>query len=289
MAKKTTQYPARTLRLRRLAAELVRRREAAGLSRDAAAQQVEIAASTLYRIETGQARPQARTLRDLLTLYGVTGGERETLVKLSQEAGKRGWWQSYDEALPSEYSTYISLETEASSIRTFQPSSVPGMLQTEDYARALIRGELPEAHIEEIERQIEVRIARQEHLVKDDPQFWVILDEAVLRRPVGGSRTMGAQLRRLAATSSDLPRLTVQLIPFSAGPHPGLPGSFTILDFPEIVDPKVIYLEGQTGGVYLEDPADIQQYELMFSHLTAMALSPEDTRAMLISMADDLS
>lgn len=289
MARKTTQPPARTLRLRRLAAELVRRREAIGLSREEVAQRLEIAVSTLYRIEIGQARPQTRTLRDLLTLYGVTGTERDALITLSKEAGKRGWWQSYEGVLPSDYTTFISLETEASSIRTFQPLVVPGMLQSEDYARALTLGESPETGTSEIERQVEVRMSRQEHVIKDDPQFWAVLDEAVLRRPVGGPQVMAAQLRRLAQISGELPRVTVQVVPFTAGPHPGLPGSFAILGFPESVDPDVVYLDGHTGGAYLEEPAEIRQYELMFNHLVAMALSPAKTRAMLLSMAEGLT
>lgn len=289
MARKGTQTPARTLRLRRLGAELVRRREASGLSREEAAERLEVVPSTLYRIEVGQARPQARTLRDLLNLYAVTGEERDALLTLSKEAAERGWWQSYDDVLPSDYTTFIGMETEASSIRTFQPSVVPGMLQTEDYARALARGELAETGVEEVERQVEARMARQEHVTKDDPQLWAVLDEAVLRRPVGGPGTMAVQLRQMATASAKLPRVTVQVIPFAAGPHPGLPGSFVIFGFPEPIDPDVVYLEGQTGGVYLEEPDEIRQYELMFSHLTAMALSPDDSRAMLTALADEMS
>src|SRR5260370_36719114 len=198
MAGRGNQEQTPSLRARRLAAELQRRREATGMSREEVARQLEWSTSTLFRIETGRNRPQPGNVRILLELYGVTGAERDGLIQLTREARQPGGWHSFRDVLPNPYEVYIGLEAGAASIRNFEPVVVPGLLQTADYARETFRHGPIELAAEEIERLVEVRLARQEILTRDDrPRLWAVIDEAVIRPVAGGTEVMRGQLRSL--------------------------------------------------------------------------------------------
>lgn len=271
----TEQNP--TLRGRRLAVELMRRREAAGLSREEAARRLDWSTSTIFRIETGRSRPQPGNVRVLLDLYGVTGAERDGLVQLAREARQPGWWHSFRDVLPNPYEVYIGLEAGAASIRNFEPVVIPGLLQTEDYARAMFKGGARELDREEVERRIEVRLARQKILSRQDrPRLWAVIDEAVIHRLVGSPAMMQGQLRHLVETAEQ-GRTTIQVVPYRAGAHAGTTGPFVILDFPEPSVPAVVYVETLAGDIYLEQRADVDRYTLAFDRLLAAALHPDDS------------
>jgi transcriptional regulator with XRE-family HTH domain len=274
-----------TLRGRRLAVELMRRREASGLSREEAARRLEWSTSTIFRIETGRSRPQPGNVRVLLDLYGVTGSERDGLIQLAREARQPGWWHSFRDVLPNPYEVYIGLEGGAASIRNFEPVVVPGLLQTEDYARAMFKGGPRELERDEIERRVEVRLARQQILTRGDrPRLWAVIDEAVIHRLVGDPAVMRAQLGHLIDTSEQ-GKTTVQVVPFRAGAHAGTTGPFVILDFPEPTDPAVVYVETLAGDIYLEERADVNRYTIAFDRLLAAALHPDDSVRLIQQVA----
>jgi transcriptional regulator with XRE-family HTH domain len=278
--------PITTVRLRRLAAELKRLRESEDLSQEDVCERTGMTRSTLYRIENGQRRPQRRTLIQLLDLYGVEDPQRGDLLTLLKESGQRGWMQRF-KGLPEQYSTYISFEAEAQRLRQYESQVIPGLLQTEDYAREVIRGVLPQATPEEIDERVAVRMERQAHLTRDHPlELWAIMDEAALRRTVGGREVMKAQLRRLIDVAA-LPYATLQAIPFGTGAHPGMMGAFLIIDFPDPSDPSVVCIENGAGNLFLEDPAEIRRYDLMYDHLQARALSPEETGHLMDRIAKE--
>ncbi len=213
-----------TLRGRRLAMELLRRREATGLTREEVARQLEWSPSTLFRIETGRSRPQPGNVRMLLELYGVTGPERDGLIQLTREARQPGWWHSFRDVLPNPYEVYIGLEAGAASIRNFEPVVVPGLLQTADYAREIFRNGPIELDPDEVERLLEVRLARQQILAREDrPRLWAVIDEAVIHRVVGDTEVMRGQLRHLAGTAQQ-GKTTIQVVPYRAGAHAGTTG-----------------------------------------------------------------
>jgi transcriptional regulator with XRE-family HTH domain len=274
-----------TVRLRRLAAELRSLRSAAGLTRDEVVERTGINVATMYRIEHARVRPQTRTLRTLLDLYGVEKDQQAELVALLRDARERGWLHAYQSELPEQYMTFIGFEGEAESEWDYESLFVPGLLQTEDYARALISGTLPFASRDEVERRVEVRMARREVLQNENPlELWGIIDEAVLRRQVGGSAVMRAQFRHILE-ASELPNITFQVIPFDGGAHPGMAGSFIALQFVEEAIPAVIYVESMAGELFLEHESDVRRYKLMFEHLRAVAASPDVSRSLLGSLA----
>jgi transcriptional regulator with XRE-family HTH domain len=278
-----------TLRGRRLAIELQQRREATGLSREEVARQLEWSASTLFRIETGRSRPQPGNVRALLELYGVTGPERDGLIQLARDARKPGWWHSFRDILPDPYGVYIGLEAGTATIRNFQPIVVPGLLQTEEYARATTRNGAYELDHDEVERRVEVRMARQEILARHDrPRLWGIVDEAVIHRQVGGPEVMREQLRHLADCAGQ-GKTTLQVVPYRAGAHAGTTGPFTILEFPEPADPAVVYVETLAGDIYLEEPADVNRYSIAFDRLLAAALHPDDSVRLIEQVASAMT
>lgn len=278
-----------TLRGRRLALELLRRREASGLSREETARQLEWSTSTVFRIETGRSRPQPGNVRALLELYGVTGPERDGLIQLSRDARQPGWWHSFRDVLPNPYEVYIGLEAGASSIRNFEPVVVPGLLQTEEYARETFRNGPLELDRDEVERLVEVRMARQKILSRNDrPRLWAVIDEAVIRRVVGGPEVMRGQLSHLA-DCAEQGKTTVQVVPYRAGAHAGTTGPFVILEFLESTDPAVVYVETVAGDIYLEEPADASRYNLAFDRLLAAALHPDDSVQLIEQAADALT
>jgi transcriptional regulator with XRE-family HTH domain len=266
-----------TLRGRRLALELMRRREASGLTREEVARRLDWSTSTIFRIETGRSRPQPGNVRVLLDLYGVTGAERDGLIQLAREARQPGWWHSFRDVLPNPYEVYIGLEAGAASIRNFEPLVVPGLLQTQDYARAMFKGGARELDRDDVERRVEVRLARQEILTRDDrPRLWAVIDEAVIHRLVGGPAVMRNQFKHLVDTAEQ-GRTTIQVVPYRAGAHAGTTGPFVILNFPEPSDPAVVYVETLAGDIYLEQRADVDRYTLAFDRLLAAALHPDDS------------
>jgi transcriptional regulator with XRE-family HTH domain len=276
-----------TVRLRRLAAELRALRASSGLTRDEVVERTGINVATMYRIEHARVRPQTRTLRTLLDLYGVEKEQQAELVGLLRDARERGWLHAYQSELPEQYTTFIGFEGEAESAWEYESLFVPGLLQTEGYARAVITGTLPFASRDEVERRVEVRIERQEVLRNENPlQLWSIVDEAALRRQVGKSAVMQAQLRHLIE-ACELPNVTFQVIPFDAGAHPGMPGSFIVLQFTEEAIPDVIYVETMAGELFLEEESDIRRYKLVFEHLRAVSASPDASRSLLASLATE--
>jgi transcriptional regulator with XRE-family HTH domain len=277
-----------TVRLRRLAAQLRQLREAAGLTQEDVAERTGKDRSTLYRLENAQQRPQRATLIQLMDLYGVDPGKRAELLAVLRQAGELGWVRGHRSQLPEVYSDYISFESEASTISNYESLFIPGLLQTEDYTRAVIRGTLPHATDEQIENRVAARMERQAVLAKQNPaRLWAIMDEAAVRRTVGGPEVMREQLRRIAAAASK-PNLTAQIIPYAAGAHPGMQGSFILLDFPDPADPSLIYMESLAGDLFLENSTDISRYIENFQHLRAAALRPDETIALLAEAADNL-
>ena len=274
-----------TVRLRRLAAELRALRASSGLTRDEVVERTGINVATMYRIEHARVRPQTRTLRTLLDLYGVDKEQQAELVGLLRDARERGWLHAYQSELPEQYMNFIGFEGEAEREWNYESLLVPGLLQTEDYARAVIRAGFPTADRDEIERRVEVRVARQEVLQGEAPlQLWGIVDEAALRRQVGGPAVMRAQSGHLLE-ASDLPNVTLQLIPFDAGAHPSMVGSFIVLQFVEEAIPDVIYVETMAGELFLEAESDVRRYKLIFEHLRAVSASPDASRSLLSSLA----
>lgn len=279
----TRQTP--TVRLRRLAAELRTLRASAGLTRDEVVERTGINVATLYRIEHAKVRPQTRTLRTLLDLYRADQESQAELIALLRDARQRGWLHAYQSDLPEQYTTYIGFEGEARSVWNYESLFIPGLLQTEDYARAVIGAGLPGARREDIEPRVQVRMQRQDVLRNDSPlELWAIVDEAALRRQAGGPAVMQAQLRHLL-DAVELPNITLQVIPFSVGAHAGMPGSFVFMQFAEATIPYVVYLDSMAGDLFLEAEADVRRYRLAFEHLRAVAVSPDASRALVTALA----
>jgi transcriptional regulator with XRE-family HTH domain len=274
-----------TVRLRRLAAELRRLRAGTGLSRESVSERTGINVVTLYRIETGRTKPQLRTLNALLTTYRAGADEHSYLTTLCRDAGQRGWLRPYHSDLPEEYTAYVSFEEEASAVCNYESLFVPGLLQTEDYARAAIRGVWTTITSQQVDDRVQARIERQQVLAKDAPlKFWAVIDEACLHRRVGGAAIMRGQLRALA-TSTGNPNVTVQVIPFGAGVHPGMLGSFVQMSFPDPLDMDIVYIESMAGDLFLESDAEISRYTSMFDLLRAVALSPDHSRELISRLA----
>jgi transcriptional regulator with XRE-family HTH domain len=282
--------PSPTVRRRRLRYELRRLRLEHGLTIEQVQERSggDIKAPSISRWENGERSVRPTDLRLMLDIYDVQGERRETLLTLSRQAKERGWWQSYASAIPEWFQVYVGLEAEAALIHEYAAELIPGLLQTPDYYRAFLRA-APAADEDEAERKIEVRTARQERLTGEDPpEYWAVLNEAVIRRVVGDAEAMRKQLDHIAQVAA-LPHVNVQVLSFGAGVHPAMDGSFSILGFPEATDPDVVYLENQAGSLYLEEEAEIDRYARMFSHLIAKALDPEESRRMIARVARDLT
>jgi hypothetical protein len=239
-------------------------------------------ATKLSRLETGRVGASPRDIRDLCIVYGITDpAERERLMALAREGKQRAWWQQSD--LP--YATYIGLEAEAASISDYNTDVVTGLLQVEGYARAIFESGDPPLEEAAIKWRIQARIRRHALLARDDaPPFHCIVDEAALRRPVGGPAVMRAQLERIIEVAS-LPKVTFQLIPFTVGAHLGLDSNFVILGFDKPMVNDVVYVEGIIGNMYLESAADLERYRRIFSRLQSIALDPEESVAMVARIA----
>jgi transcriptional regulator with XRE-family HTH domain len=279
--------PSPTVRRRRLAARLRELRENANLTIDEVGDRLECSASKISRIETGHVGVTPRDVRDMLEVYGVEDPERDALVQLAREARKKGWWHAYNEVFTG---AFVGLESDASFLHTFQALLVPGLLQTEAYTRAVIRAIRPDIGEADVELRVRARLSRQKLITEESnpPEYWAVLDQGVLERVVGGPEVMREQLKRLVEVAS-LPHVTLQVVPFSTGAHAGMEAPFLILGFPEQADPDVVYVEYSTSGVYLEQLDDVHRYTLMFDHLRASALKPDDTVELVDRTADRLS
>jgi len=277
-----------TVRRRRLALELRRLREAARLTCEEVADHLECSASKISRVETGRVSVSPRDVRDMLELYGVPPAQRESLVQLARDSRQKGWWHAYSDTMQPQFVTYVGLESAAAEIRIYEVSLIPELLQTEDYARAVIRSGMMNSPAEDVERRVALRMARQPAVTRDDPpKVWAVLDEAALRRRVGGAGLMRLQLEHLLAQAT-LPNVAVQVIPFGGGAHPAMGRPFIILVFPERVDTDVVYLEDLTSALYLEDVADVDRYNVFFNHLRASALSFDDSSALIASVLKEM-
>jgi transcriptional regulator with XRE-family HTH domain len=276
------------VRRRQLMTELKRLRESAVLTQEDVAGQLDWHPTKIMRIETGRTAPHPNDVRVMLGLYGVAdSGVLAGLLKLAKDARQRGWWYSYKDVLLSRFELFLGLESEADSIRDFELSMIPGLLQTDDYARELIRG-LMAFDAAEIERRVELRMARQQILDREDaPHLWAIVDEAAVHRVVGGKAIMKAQLLHLA-NSAEHGRTTIQVLPFSAGPHPGQTGPFIILGFAEPTEPEVVYMETVGGNLYVDKSEEVRLFSTVFDQLRAVALSPSQSAAMLQALAGEL-
>jgi transcriptional regulator with XRE-family HTH domain len=277
----TTRTPTR--RRRRLGAELRRLREAAGLTIDRVAEALECSQSKVSRIETGQVSATPRDVRDMLELYRVDDAQLEAMVQIAREARQRGWWYRFVD-VPDGVPAYVGLEAAATSIDIYMSLIVPALLQTADYARAVISGVRPDLPAEEIARRVELRMSRQELLDQDNPPaLRVLLDDTVLRRPVGGPAVMRGQLRRLVEDAAR-PTVALQVLPIGTGAHAGMDGPFTIFGFPAPAEPDVVALDSAADALYLESAEDLRRYRRVFERLLPSALTPEESIAFIAAL-----
>jgi transcriptional regulator with XRE-family HTH domain len=268
-----------------LGLELRRLREAAGVTIETVAERLECSSSKISRIERGHSGASPRDVRDMLAVYGVRGPTAEELIQVAREARLKGWWHLYGTVLTT---AYVGLEASAASIRSYEAQVVPGLLQIPEYARTMISRARPDVSMAEIDRRIHVREARQSLLTQESPlHLWVVLDEAVFHRLVGGRAVMHKQVVRLI-DAADLPNVTLQVLPFSFGAHAGMDGSFSILSYDEPADPDVVFAENAAGGLFLEKDEELRRYHQIFDHLQVSALPPNETVAFLASLEREL-
>jgi transcriptional regulator with XRE-family HTH domain len=261
-----------------LGAQLRRLREAAGITPEQAGYEIRASRSKISRMEHGRVGFKQRDVADLLTLYGVTDERtRSSVLSLAKQANTQGWWRQYGDILPDWFEAYLGLEAAATLIRTFELQFVHGLFQTEAYARAVTVLGHRAAQPSEIDRRVTLRMKRQDLLEGPDaPRVWSVMDEAALRRPVGGRHVMREQLNRLIEVAA-LPRITVQVVPFRRGGHAGAGGSFTVLRFGQPDLPDVAYIEQLTSALYLERRTDVDHYLEVMNRLSAEALTPVGT------------
>lgn len=276
-----------TVRRRRLGLILRELRERRTMTGEEVGLAVERSASWLSRVETGRVGLRVRDLRDLLDVYEVDDLKlRGELEDLAREGKQRGWWSRYADTISGPYATYIGFEAEASALLIYEPTVVHGLLQTEDYARAIARNALPpRPRVDDMERLIKVRMARQDLIWNRGAlRLWVILDESVLHRRIGGPAVQRGQLKRLREAAR-MPHVTLQVVPFVEGANPGQVGPFTIIQFPEEADSDVVYLEGWQGDIFPES-GDVAKYHEAFDFLRAAAAGPTETIAMIEEVSE---
>ncbi|ARF55802.1 helix-turn-helix domain-containing protein [Streptomyces gilvosporeus] len=273
-----------TVRRRRLGQELRRLREDKGMTAEQVAERLLVSQSKISRLENGRRSISQRDVRDLCSVYEVEDHRIvDSLMQMAKDSRQQGWWHAFGD-IP--YSVYIGLETEAASLRVYESLLVPGLLQTPGYAEAVIPGAVPELAPENLEKRIQVRMRRQERV--DDPKrplrLWVVLDESALRRVVGSHLVMREQLDHLVEMSN-LPHVTVQVLPYDTGAHAGMSGTFSILEFDDASDSSVVYIEGVTSDLYLEKTNDVHKYTIMYEHLRAQALNADQSREFIARAA----
>jgi hypothetical protein len=271
-------------------AQLRRLRTEKGLSRDQAGEAIRASEWKIHRLENGQVGFKDRDVVDLLRFYGVTDpGEVAALVVLAREANEPGWWQQYGDVLPQWFRAYVDLESAATLIRTYEGQLVPGLLQTEDYMRAVIAGARLDDPPGEAEQRVQLRLGRQALLERADaPRLWAVVDEAALRRPVGGAKVMRAQLERLVEATR-LPNVTLQVLPLDAGAHPAMVGAFSILRFADRELPDLVYLEHLSNAVYLDKRDEVEQYLDLMETICVGSEPPASTAQFLDKILNELS
>ncbi|MFJ1706458.1 helix-turn-helix domain-containing protein [Kitasatospora sp. NPDC088346] len=271
-----------------LGSQLRRLREGRAITREDAGYAIRASESKISRMELGRVSFKERDVADLLSLYGVhDGAEREALLGLVREANKSGWWHSFTDVLPNWFQTYIGLEEAAALIRTYEVQFIPGLLQCEEYARAIFGQSRPALGEEEIERRVSLRMRRQSLLMESPgPKLWAVIDEAALRRPVGGPKVMRAQVQHLIDMSEHA-NVVVQVMPFRFGAHAGESGAFSILRFPEQDLADVVYLEQLTSALYLDKRDDVDAYIQVMERLCVDSLTPGQTVDLLATILKD--
>jgi transcriptional regulator with XRE-family HTH domain len=272
-----------TVRRILVGAQLRRLREAATLTREQAGYRIRASESKISRLELGRVGFKDRDIADLLELYGVEDPiQRDALVALAREANSPGWWHAYDDVVPNWFQTFVGLEEAASLIRSYEIQFLPGLLQTEAYARAIVGAGAPSAPVAEVERRVRLRLARQAtlHRPTSPPHFWAVLDEAALHRPIGGNKVMREQIEHLLELTT-LPNVTLQVMPFRFGGHAGDSGAFTILRFPEPELPDVVYVEQMVSAYYLDKREYVERYASTMDRLVVDSQPPDITRQTL--------
>lgn len=264
-------------------------RESVGMGREEAARVLRVAPATIRRMETAEVALKIPYLQLLLKAYGVADDEAAAFVHLAEDANRPGWWQRFHDVLPGWFSMHVSLEGAASMIRQYEPHFVPGLLQTEEYARGVLTsGAIGQTRPEDIERLVDLRMKRQELLTRPDaPRLWAVMDETALRRPVGGPEVMRAQLGKLL-DSTELPNVVVQVAPFANGPHPGTYGPFVLFRFamPEL--PDMVYSEYLTGAVYLDARQEVATHLEVMDRMAAQAATAHRTKEILRDLRKEL-
>jgi transcriptional regulator with XRE-family HTH domain len=265
-----------------LGSQLRRLREARGITREAAGYSIRASESKISRMELGRVSFKTRDVEDLLTLYGITDEqERASLLSLAREANVAGWWHSYSDVLPSWFPTYVGLEGAATLIRVYEVQFVHGLLQTEAYARAVVRRGMKGASAADVDKRVALRLERQKYLTEEGgPELHIVLDEAALRRPYGDREVMRGQLQHLIEISQR-PNVRLQVMPFGFGGHSGESGAFTLLSFPESDLSDVVYLEQLTSALYLDKREDVAQYEKALKELQQDSPGPDESRDLL--------
>ncbi len=277
-----------SVRSRQLATELRRLRDAATMTGEEVASQLGWSPSKISRIETAQTAPSLPDLKRLLEIYGVTGTQKSRLELLGQSTGQRGWWDAYAEALGPEYTALIALEAEAESVRCFAAQMVPGLLQTERYAREVARAVSPFAPPGEIERRVQVKMARQKVLDKETPlRLTAVLDEAMTLRTIGGPEVMAQQFEKLISVAGQ-DNVTIHVLPLDVGGPPGLDGEFAIVSFADLIAPDVVYLEHMTSEIYEENEAAVYRHVMAFDRLVTLALDTDQSTRLLKERAGTL-
>ncbi|GKQ36699.1 helix-turn-helix transcriptional regulator [Streptomyces sp. A012304] len=275
-----------TVRRRRLGQELRKLREDKGMTAEQVADRLLVSQSKISRLENGRRSISQRDVRDLCGVYEVEDPRIvESLMQMAKDSRQQGWWHAFGD-IP--YSVYIGLETDAESLRVYEPQIITGLLQTRAYAEAIIRGSSPETSDAEIDKRAQVRMRRQDRIAaeRDPLRLWVVLDESSLRRVVGSPQLMREQLEHVAELSQR-PHITVQVLPFDVGAHPGLNGQYSILEFSDAADSSVVYIEGVTSDLYLEKAHDVQKYSVMYEHLRAQALNVDQSRQLIEDVAKE--
>ncbi|MFE7167986.1 helix-turn-helix domain-containing protein [Streptomyces sp. NPDC057616] len=271
-----------------LGRRLQERRQDAGISLDAAAKALRVTSLTIRRLEKAEVALKPLYVEKLLETYGADRQEIEEFVPLAERANEPGWWHMYRDVLPTWFSAYVSLETGATTLRTYEPHYVTGLLQTPRYSRAVLRGGLPNGSEEELDRRVDVRLRRQSLLEKKDaPTLWVVMEEAVLHRVVGGPEVMREQVDRLLEVS-ELEHVSVDVVPFTAGAHVGACAPFTYFRFEEPELPDIVYTEVLTGSMYLDQRSDVAAH-LEAHNRMSLLTSDADSKALLNRMRKEYS
>jgi hypothetical protein len=271
-----------------LGAQLRRLRETAGVTRDDAGYHIRASGSKISRLELGRVSFKERDVSDLLDLDHVGGEQKDQLVQLTREANATPWWQKYREVVPDWFQVYVGLEEAATLIRVYEVQFVPGLLQTEEYARAVVMQGSPGLLPDEVDNRVNVRLGRQRLFAKENaPRLWAIVDEAALRRPMGGRDVLAGQIKRLMEAVSE-PNITLQVMPFKYGGHGAEGGAFTIMRFPEADLPDMVYMEYLTGAHYIDKPDEVEVYAAVMERLSVAGTSPEKTRDILADILKEL-